>query len=393
MTIKHRDVWVDYLRAAITVLVVAHHASLSYTTFAAFNAEAYVRSTHPVVDERRWLGLDIFQNFNDIFFMSLMFMISGFFVPGSLQRKGARGFITDRIYRLFVPFVAGATVLAFVTYYPPFRLAHGTGSLTAFLQDFFTTEAWPAGPVWFIWILLAFNLAYVPLSRVCGNALSLLGKRANVLGNKPVQAAVWLIIITWTAFTPLAYSAGAGTWTGWQPFDFQLSRIVLYFTWFLLGSCLGMGDFNKGLFAVSSRLVRNWKVWALLALLTFGVIVLISNFELLGKLVVEGKMNAFTGWMIYFAVFSISCSLSSIAFMTAFRALASKRAAWWDNLVSHAYLIYLIHYSFVIWLQYLLVNANLPAFLKFLLVFSFSLSLSWFAASLLKKVPFIRKYM
>ena len=35
-----RKIWVDYLRSANTVLVMAHHSSLAYTTFAFFEKKA-----------------------------------------------------------------------------------------------------------------------------------------------------------------------------------------------------------------------------------------------------------------------------------------------------------------------------------------------------------------
>src|SRR5688572_3705710 len=103
MQVASRTLWIDYLRSSITVLVVAHHSSLAYTTFASFNRDAYILSTHPIVDTERWIGLDIFENFNDVFFMSLMFFISGIFVLPSLSRKGVSAFIRDRFYRLFLP--------------------------------------------------------------------------------------------------------------------------------------------------------------------------------------------------------------------------------------------------------------------------------------------------
>ena len=84
-----RVLWVDYLRSFITVLVVAHHSTLAYTTFARFNPHAYILSTHPIIDSKRWVGLDIFENFNDVFFMALMFLIGGFFVVKGLKKKGA----------------------------------------------------------------------------------------------------------------------------------------------------------------------------------------------------------------------------------------------------------------------------------------------------------------
>jgi len=90
---QDRAVWLDYLRAFITVLVVAHHSSLAYTTFASFNKLAYNDSTHPIVDTVRSGTLDIFEDFNDVFFMSLMFLISGIFVLPALARKGLRTFI------------------------------------------------------------------------------------------------------------------------------------------------------------------------------------------------------------------------------------------------------------------------------------------------------------
>lgn len=64
---KTRNLWIDYLRSALTVLVVAHHSSLAYTTFAYFDTKTYINSTNPIVDNSRWMGMDIFENFNDIF--------------------------------------------------------------------------------------------------------------------------------------------------------------------------------------------------------------------------------------------------------------------------------------------------------------------------------------
>ncbi|WP_337042538.1 acyltransferase family protein [Emticicia sp. 17c] len=132
-----RNIWVDYLRSALTVLVVAHHASLAYTTFASFDSVAYIRSTHPIVDSRRWLGLDIFENFNDVFFMSLMFLIGGLFIARSTNKKGISVFIKDRFYRLFLPFLLGGTILMLIAHFPAYIIARKNTNLTAYIIDFF----------------------------------------------------------------------------------------------------------------------------------------------------------------------------------------------------------------------------------------------------------------
>src|SRR6516225_11630533 len=96
---KHpRDVAFDYLKATVILMVVAHHSCLAYTTFAHFDPAHYLTgSTAPVVDTSRWGFFDYAENFNDVFFMSLMFFISGLFVYPSLRRSGALAFVRSRL--------------------------------------------------------------------------------------------------------------------------------------------------------------------------------------------------------------------------------------------------------------------------------------------------------
>lgn len=180
-----RNLWVDYLRPAVTVLVVAHHASLAYTTFAWFDKTAYIRSTHPVVDTNRWIGLDIFENFNDVFFMSLMFLIGGLFLTRSISKKGAALFIKDRFYRLFVPFLFLGTILMLIAYFPAYYLAHNNINVWAYLVDFFTVEKWPVGPPWFIWMLFVFILLFALLYHKVRRIIEKTGIKLAALKDKP----------------------------------------------------------------------------------------------------------------------------------------------------------------------------------------------------------------
>src|SRR5215475_15545954 len=87
---RPRDVAFDYLKATVILMVVAHHSCLAYTTFAHFDPAHYLTgSTAPVVDTSRWGFFDYAENFNDVFFMSLMFFISGLFFCPCLRRSGA----------------------------------------------------------------------------------------------------------------------------------------------------------------------------------------------------------------------------------------------------------------------------------------------------------------
>ena len=120
------------LRAFITLLVLAHHAVLAYHPFApappaSLAAQPRRWQAFPVVDSQRWTGFALLASFNDIFFMALMFFLSGLFVWESLQRKGSACFLGDRAVRLGVPFIVAAAVVAPAAYYPTY-LQTGAGA-------------------------------------------------------------------------------------------------------------------------------------------------------------------------------------------------------------------------------------------------------------------------
>lgn len=391
MSSSNRNLWVDYLRSSITVLVVAHHSTLSYTTFASFNKTAYILSTHPVVDTKRWIGLDIFVNFNDIFFMSLMFLIGGLFLMKSVCKKGRATFIRERFYRLFIPFLFLGTLLMLIAYFPSYYLAHESTDVLAYVKDFFVVEYWPVGPPWFIWMLFLFNLLFVWFYSPLQKASEKTGIYFSVLKDKPFIFFSILFCLIWILYVPLAYKVGAGTWTGLGPFDFQLSRIFLYFGFFTLGILIGETDFNNELFSTQSAIVKNWRLWILFSLLVFIVVTIIGKpLILLEK---NNILTEFTGWLIYYSFYIASCILSCIAFLTVFRKFVKTGETWLNSLSENAYLIYFVHYVFVIWCQFLLLNVNISAITKFVVTFIVALSLSWITSSLLRKIRIVRKYL
>ena len=297
MNQSNRSLWVDYLRSAITVLVVAHHSSLAYTTFARFDSRAYINSTHPIVDAQRWIGLDIFENFNDIFFMSLMFLIAGLFLMKSIHKKGAINFTRDRFYSLFIPFLFLGTVCMLIAYFPSYYVAHHSTDIIAYVKDFFGIEKWPVGPPWFVWVLFLFNFLFAIFYAGFQKLSKITGRLFSYLKNKPFIFFMMIYGITWMLYVPIAYAVGAGNWVGIGPFDFQLSRILLYFGYFTLGILIGNTDFNKDLFSDKSAIVNNWWLWLLLSFIIYCVLTIIA--APLTQLVRENRISSFAGWMIY----------------------------------------------------------------------------------------------
>ncbi len=387
----NRTLWVDYLRSFITVLVVAHHATLAYTTFAHFDKEVYINSTHPVVDEQRWIGLDIFSGFNDTFFMALMFLIGGLFLVRSISKKGVRAFILDRLYRLLIPFLLLGTVLMLLAYLPAFYLSQGSFDIGRHIADFFTTQAWPVGPPWFLWLLFTFNLVFALTFPWLRQFYPNWGQHLARLQHHPIGFFGFWWLFTIILYMPMAMAVGAGTWTGIGPFDFQLSRLFLYGGYFFLGIVVGTIDFNSTLFGKDNPLVKRWWVLGIVALLTFGLWVVLPPY--LRIWVEGGNLPVTLGWMIYHSLFALSCTANSLFFLSGFKALISKPSKWWTSLSENAYLIYLLHYAFISWSQFLLLDIKLSPGLKFGIVFGVALGGSWWLSHWLRKINIIRKYL
>lgn len=377
--------WIDYLRSFITVLVVAHHASLAYTTFASFNREAYILSTHPVVDTQRWIGLDIFENFNDVFFMSLMFFISGMFMIPGLSRKGVRAFLRDRFYRLFIPFILGVTVLMLLAYYPAYYLAKGRHDLRDHVVDYFTTEGWPVGPPWFIWVLFLFNVVFALLFPFLKGTLDKASRSISAMRHRSWTLIAGLALFTWILYVPMAMWFGANTWTGLGPFDFQKSRLLLYFGYFVVGALVGNTAPESGIFSHDTPLVRRWPLWAMLCLLAYALLTLIP--PVLTSAVKNGALPELPAWLTYYTIYVLSCTFSCIAFLTAFKALVHTPRHWWNSLSVNAYNIYLVHYIFIVWCQFALLYAPVNAFIKFSITFCIALGGSWMVSQLPRGIP------
>ncbi|HLX66943.1 MAG TPA: acyltransferase family protein, partial [Puia sp.] len=381
------------LRGFITVLVVAHHSTLAYTTFAHFNPLAYVASTHPIVDTARAFGLDVFEDFDDVYFMSLMFLISGIFVLPSLARKGSRVFFRDRFRRLFVPLMIAVAFIMPLGYLASWNLAHHNWDLHAFLVDYITVEHWPAGPAWFIGILFIFN------GIIAGFYLrwrTTLNRWAGYLANhssRPLGLFIRAYALTLILLMPLVLIFGSSAWIGFGPFAFQLSRILLYFGYFIVGMLLGAAGTGKGLLADGSALMRYRRIWVIGCILAYSALGIAGLY--IQDLANHNRLNETQARLLYRPFWCLSCTLSCMAFLSLFHRIFKrpKVRRIWESLSANAYGIYLIHYVFVLWIQYLLLPASLPATAKFAVTFIGSLALSWIITTLIRRIPLAGKYL
>src|SRR5215472_10432655 len=238
------NVSVGYLRAFITLMVVAHHAVLAYHPYApappsTLIAVPRIWQAFPVVDAQRSTLFALFVGFNDIFFMALMFFLSGLFVWKSLERKGAGIFLRDRAMRLGLPFFLSAAVVAPLAYYPTYLQSRATGGASGFLTQWFSLGNWPSGPAWFVWVLLSFDAITALLLFALPKWGESLGSLTSGADRRPGLLFAILLLVSAAAYVPLAVIFTPFRWSAWGPFTFQTGRGLNYFIYFLLGAGVG----------------------------------------------------------------------------------------------------------------------------------------------------------
>jgi hypothetical protein len=384
-----RSIAINYLRAFITLLVLAHHAVLAYHPYAAapgttLNGPDRWWTAFPVVDSQRWAGFAVLAGFNDIFFMALMFFLSGLFVWKSLQRKGSGQFVRDRALRLGLPFIVAAAVVAPLAYYPSY-LQTGASGVAGFWQQWKSLGNWPAGPAWFVWVLLTFDLIAAAMFLVMpkwGEALGRISSRAD---RRPIIFFGLFVLLSAAVYIPLAVVFNPFAWAVFGPFFFQTSRILHYLLYFLMGAGVGAYGLDRGLLARDGKLARRWWLWALRALLAFGIAGGVGIATLTSHL-------GSRGWEIASdATWALSCAASSFAFLALFVRFARTRGKMFDSLSDNAYGMYLVHYAFVSWLQYALLKAALPTIAKGSIVFLGTVALSWVTVAALRRIPAVAR--
>lgn len=377
-----RMVAFDRARTFITLLVLIHHSVVNFTHFGDG-------------DRMRWLGFDLVVLFNDSFFMACMFLIAGLFVHESLTRRGAAGYLRRRALRLGVPFLISVFVLIPIAYYPTFLRYHMPGTTDFNFFHFWwrtiTVGPWPSGPAWFLWVLLAFDILAVIIWSAGRSILMGLGRAIAALRERPAMAFGGFLILSIVSYVPMRLAVGDGAWfePGHYPLPIQTSRILLYPAYFFTGVGIGMVSLRAGVFTETGGVVKRWPLWFAFAVLFYGAILLlvyahhnwvdsVSNPPLAWKVAYGLAFASFSGAMA-FTVPTISVRL------------ANSHLRLLDAMQPSAYGIFLVHYIFIVWLQYVVYDPGWPAGVKAAIVFAGTLGGSWLVTIWLRKIPFIAR--
>jgi glucans biosynthesis protein C len=375
----------DNLRAVVILIVLAFHSVLAYVSWiparsGGFDNPPYGWRAFPILDSHRWLGFDLFCAWQDVYLMSLMFFLSGLFVSSSLARKHNWGFVRDRLLRLGVPFVFGVIVLVPVAEYPAYSVTAPNPGLADYFRSYMSLPFLPNGQLWFLWQLLALNFIVTGLNWAAPNALKCLGGWSIHLGRRPLLYLAVLIGISAVAYVPLALAFTPWEWTNSGPLALQFSRPLLYGVYFFAGVGIGAGGIDEGLVAADGDLSKRWWLWLAAALTALFAWMGMTFLTLGGSAPIAVQIASDLG-------FVVACAAGSAFLIAASLRFGLKRSRPLASLSANAYSLYLVHYVFVVWMQYGLLDLSVPAVLKAPIVFIVALVMSWVLILAVQRVP------
>jgi glucans biosynthesis protein C len=357
--------YIDNLRVFCIVIVVFIHSAVTYSCIGSW----YYTEPQPMGAFEQ-LFFFLFQSHAQGFSMSLFFFIAGYFIPASLERKGVKIYILDRLKRLGIP------VMVYILLIQPLcvKLVYPQLNLTEYTLDGFHHLDFlgRTGPLWFAFVLLIFSILFALIYRY----LPLAKPNPNISNTK-----VFMLI---SLITLLAFLIRIFAPIGVSFYNLQFCFFAAYVVFFYLGT---MASKNNILEKINLQQGRKWLYIA------FGIglpIWFITGY--VGK-IFEGNMMIFGGLntpaFLYAFWESFFCVTFIIALMGISKAKFNFQNRTMKFLSENTFGIYVFHAPVLIGLSVLTKNIQLHAIPKFFIMGLLAIVASLLVAWLIRKVPVV----
>jgi hypothetical protein len=370
-----RERYLDHLKVLLIAAIIALHGVASYSSLDVWTYGVVREVTLAPATEIAFLLLVGPFAF---FMIALLFLVAGLLTPGSLERKGVRHFVRDRLIRLGVPFAVFVGFVQPALTYALYRpLGHDQRS---YWEEMVSAEGQiDTGPVWFVGVLLIYSLTYAAYT-------ALRGRRPHP--SRPIRmrrlALLAVLVAPPTFLIRLLYPAGSEA--GFS--DLNLWQWPECIALFALGISASAQGWVR---AVPNDLYRGSRTVTLAAVVAFGGLALTAgasdrveelrggwNWLALGFAAVESVLTVFG------PVWALGLAQHRLG-----------RPFWQDARLSRtAYAAFMVQGLVLIGLAVALRPTPLPAEVKALLVAGFgvvgSFALAW---GLIRWVPGLRRVL
>jgi surface polysaccharide O-acyltransferase-like enzyme len=370
---RARLFYLDNLRIYLTILVILVHAGLAY------GGPGNWAVQDPAVDDISPMVLTVFNAFTATYFMSAFFLLAGYFTPRSLERKGAKLFLVDRLIRLGIPILVYTTIILNFTRWllsvfyrgVPFRISD-------------IRLVYSPGHLWFLQLLLIFAVIYVLFRALAkGTSIQLIQRYLDRFPPDTILFACVGVLAVLTFLERMVWPVGKAIFL-----NFQAGFFVHYVFCFFVGILAYRGDWFQRL---SKAQARRWGIMSLvMLLLLYPLMALGGAFES-----EENLAKALGGphWQSFaYSLWSTFLMVGIIVYLLYFfRERLSRAGALAQSMAANVYTVYIIHQTVLIALHVLMLPVSISTIVKFFVVSLIAIPLCFLLSSLVRKIPYARR--
>lgn len=370
-----RMLYLDNLRLSFTFLVILHHVCLTYAANSGWYF--YQRLDDPFTN----IVLNILMGVGRTWVLASFFLISGYFTPGSLDRKGTWWFIKDRFIRIGIPLAIFALLIRPTMV---FLLKRDTLSLQySYLENIFLLKNAAPGPAWFLEVLLVFSLAYAAWRALTRSSRQRDRKARPFPGN----GAIILFILVLAAFT---FVMRVYLPSEKQIFHLRLGNYAEYVAFFFGGI---VAYRNRWLEKLTDATGKQWTVITGMAVCVY--ILFIVEAWVAGESLsfLRGGFSLKTLITTYVGTF-IALG-SSICLVYLFRTYLNGQPGVIAPMTQDAYAVFIFHSPVIVAVTYYMQGmAVLHPFIKFLSAFVVGTALCFLLCHyLVRKIPYAKRVL
>jgi fucose 4-O-acetylase-like acetyltransferase len=354
----NRMLYLDNIRLTMIILVILLHIAVTYSGFGSWY---YVEPGE--LDTIQMVIFAFFQTFTQAFFMGLLFLIAGYFVPDAYDKKGFGKFIKARFIRLGIPSLIYMVIINPVLLFGVmgYRIDtsgySGGGSLVATYVEYIIGFHFIGGngPLWFALALLIFSVIYALFRKLM--AREIVVKTESFPGNRKILALMLLISVS-------AFLIRLVQPLGTDILNMQLGYFASYIILFIAGiNCKRNGWFEE----LTYKTGKLWLICGTVLGFVLFLVIMIGGGALTGDLMpFEGGMTwqsaAYATWESFVAV---AISIGLLAF---FKEKYNKQSGLIKLMSQNAFAVYVFHSVIIVAISLLFAPVILIPIAKFALV-------------------------
>lgn len=318
--------------------------------------------------------------------MGLFFLLSGYFIPGSFDRKEAGIFIKDRLRRLGIPLLFMGFVVFSPFVYSGYASQGGGLSFWQFYLRIYIGQ-WQVeiAHMWFVAHLLVYALGYTLWRLIMKRRTTTPTSNKPVPGNKAILTFTIALALV-TAVVRIWYPIDR-----WEKLLFIIPSEIAHLPQYLSMFVLGIVAFRRDWFRKMPT--KTGKIWLGIGLTASAARYAYSywGWRLLPQITDTGGFN----WrsLVWSTWEAFICIGMCVGLVILFRELFNKKSQFMSALSDSVYTVYIIHLLVVVGLQFSIVSLAVSPFIKFTLVTLVGIPLCFALGYFIKKLPFTKRIL